>query len=69
MRARSVMTSIGDRARPQRLVAQDLVEVERDALAVADRVDDHQRLAAAELHDVAGGEEVRVAEPPERGRP
>ncbi len=53
-----------DRDHPllQRLAAEHLVEVERDALAVADGVDHHQRLAGAELHDVAGGEELRVAE-------
>ena len=51
-----------DHALLQRLVAQDLVEVERDALAVADGVDDHQRLPGSELDDVAGGEELGVAE-------
>jgi len=28
-------------------------------------VHDHQRLTGAELHDVAGGEELRLAQPPE----
>ena len=62
------MTSVATMRVLQRLAAQDLVDVERDALAVADRVDDHQRLTGAELHDVAGGEELRVAEPAERDR-
>ena len=54
-----------DHPRLQRLAAEHLVEIERDALAVADGVHHHQRLARSELHDVAGGEEVRVAETPE----
>src|SRR5262249_52554872 len=56
-----------DRNRPllQRLVAQDLVQAERDTLAVADRVHDHQRLTQAKLYDVAGGEHLGVAEAPE----
>ena len=51
-----------DHPRLQRFAAEHLVEIERDALAVADGVDDHQRLTRSELDDVAGGEEVRVAE-------
>src|ERR1051325_10234497 len=50
-----------DRAGLERLAVQHLVQVERDALAVADRVDDHQLHAGAELRDVARGEHVRVA--------
>ena len=51
-----------NRAWLQGLSAHDFVEIEGDALAVADGVDDHQRLAGAKLHDVAGSEEVCVAE-------
>ena len=46
----------------QPLAAHDLVEIERDALAVTHRVHDHQRLARSQLNDVARGEEHRVAD-------
>ena len=62
IRARSVITSIETMRSCSGSLAEHLVEVERDALAVADRVHHHQRLAGPELDDVAGGEEVRVAE-------
>ena len=48
-------------ARLQFFSAHHFVEIECDALAVANRIDDHQRLAGAELHDIARGKEVRVA--------
>ena len=57
-----MMTSMGIDARLQRSPRSDLVQIEGDALAVADGVDDHQRLTRTQLHDVAGGEKVRVAE-------
>src|SRR5499427_5617266 len=51
-----------DRALLHRLTAQHLVQIEGHALSVADSVDDHQRLARSELHDVTGGEYFRAAE-------
>ena len=51
-----------NRARLQFFSAHHFVEIERDALAIADGIDDHQRLTGTDLSDVAGGEEVGVAE-------
>ena len=50
-----------NRARLQLFSAHNFVQIERDALAVANRVHHHQRLAGTNLSDVAGGEEVGVA--------
>src|SRR6516165_939992 len=52
----------GDFPRLERLATHDLVEIEGYPLAVADRIHDHQRLTRAQLYDVAGSKEVRVAE-------
>ena len=62
MRFKSTMTSMGIVRGCSGFAAQHLVQIERDALAVADGIHDHQRLARSHLHDVARRKEVRVAE-------
>ena len=51
-----------NRARLQFFSAHHFVEIERDALAIADGIDDHQWLAGTNLCDIARGEEVGIAE-------
>src|SRR5208337_3948360 len=55
----------GDFPRLQRLPAQYLVQIECDALPVANRIHHHQRLTRTQLHNVACRKKVRVAETPE----
>jgi hypothetical protein len=50
------------------LTAHHLVQIEGDALAVADGIHHHQRLTRTQLHDVARRKKVRVAETPEACR-
>src|SRR5712692_10682804 len=52
----------GNRPRLQRLPAQHLVQIEGDALAVANRIHHHQRLTRTQLHYVPCRKKVRVAE-------
>src|SRR6266487_1548181 len=52
----------GDRLRLQALPAQHLVQIESDALPVANGIHHHQRLTRTKLYNVACRKELRVAE-------
>ena len=52
----------GNFPRLQGLPTQHLVQIECDALSIANRVDHHQGLTGTPLHDIARGKKVRVAE-------
>ena len=52
----------GNRPRLQRLAAQHFVQIEGNALPVANGIHHHQRLTRTQLHDVARRKKVGVAE-------